>query len=342
MRSILRAACAALLFAVAVFAQNATGRISGTVSDSSGAVVPRAAVTIVNQDTRLNWKAVTDNTGYYVVTSLPVGTYNVQVQARGMRKAEKTGYDLADGASISADFKLEVGAVTESVTVTMHGETVNTVSGELAYTIDSEQVRDLALNGRNYMELVTLMPGVVVTSLDQMGTTTSLSVTNQSINGNRSDTNHLAVDGGMNLDSGSNGSQVNNVGIDFIQQVRVQTSAFSAQHGRNSGANINVVTKGGGQAYHGSLFEVIRNDSLDAKDYFAPVKPELRFNDFGWNIGGPGASRRLLRGKIFFFAGQAWKRVDHFTNPSPQRLPAFAAGRGEVSDPTNPILSSGH
>ena len=341
MRYALRTTCVTLLFTFAALGQNSNGRISGTVSDSSGAVVPHAAVTITNQDTRLTWKAITDNAGYYVVTSLPVGTYNVQVQARGMRKAEKTGYDLADGASISADFKLEVGAVTESVTVTMHGESVNTVSGELAYTIDSEQVRDLALNGRNYMELVTLMPGVVVTSLDQMGTTTSLSVTNQSINGNRSDTNHLAVDGGMNLDSGSNGSQVNNVGIDFIQQVRVQTSAFSAQHGRNSGANINVVTKGGGQAYHGSLFEVIRNDSLDAKDYFAPVKPELRFNDFGWNIGGPVASGRLLRGKIFFFIGQEWKRIHHFTNPSRQTLPTLAEVRGDFSDRTNTIFFPG-
>jgi hypothetical protein len=103
---------------------------------------------------------------------------------------------------------------------------VNTASGELARTIDSEQVLDLALNGRDYMELVTLIPGVAVTSLDQMATTTSLSVTNESINGNRTDTNHLMVDGGMNLDSDSNGSQINNVGVDFIQQVRVQTSAF--------------------------------------------------------------------------------------------------------------------
>jgi hypothetical protein len=341
MKSVFTTACAALLFFVAALAQNATGRISGTVTDTSGAVVPRAAVTITNQDTRLTWKAITDHAGYYVVTSLPVGAYNVQVQAPGMRKAEQTGYDLADAASISADFKLEVGAVTETVTVTMHGESVNTVSGELAYTIDSEQVQDLALNGRNYMELVTLMPGVVVTSLDQMATTTSLSVTNQSINGNRSDTNHLAVDGGMNLDSGSNSSQVNNVGVDFIQQVRVQTSAFSAQYGRNSGANINVITKGGGQRYHGSLFEVIRNDFLDAKDYFAPVKPELRFNDYGWNIGGPLAIGHLLKGKIFFFVGQEWKRIHHFTGPSRQTLPTLAELHGDFSDRTNTIFFPG-
>ena len=335
MKSVIGVTYAALLLAAPALSQNANGRISGSVTDSSGAVVPHAIVTIINQDTGLPRAVLTNNDGYYVVTSLPVGVYKVQAQAPGMRKAEHTGYDLPDAGNVTADFKLEVGAVNETVTVSVRGETVNTVSGELAFTIDAEQVQDLALNGRNYMELVTLMPGVVVTSLDQMSTTTSLSVTNQSINGNRSDTNHLAVDGGMNLDSGSNGSQVNNVGVDFIQQVRVQTSAFSAQYGRNSGANINVVTKGGGEGYHGSLFEVIRNDFLDAKDYFAPLKPELRFNDFGWNIGGPVAFGPVHKGKVFFFVGQEWKRIHHFTNPSRQTLPTLAEIQGDFSDRPN-------
>jgi hypothetical protein len=99
----------------------------------------------------------------------------------------------------------------------------------------------------------------------------------------------------MNLDSGSNTSQINNVGVDFIQEVKVQTSAFSAQYGRNSGGSINVVTKSGGDKFHGSLFETVRNDYLDAKDYFAPVKPPLRFNDFGWSFGGLEGQVLLLR-----------------------------------------------
>src|SRR5262249_25362468 len=167
------------------------------------------------------------------------------------------------------------------------------------------------------------------TSLDQMALTTSLSVGNQSVNGGRTDSNHLMIDGGMNLDSGSNTSQINNVGIDFIQEVKVQTSAFSAQFGRNSGASINVVTKSGGDHFHGSLFESIRNDFLDARDYFAPVKPELRFNDFGWSLGGP-----IKRQKLFFFAGQEWKRIRRFTNPSRQTLPTLAEIRGDFSDRT--------
>jgi hypothetical protein len=321
-----------LVCAAPLWAQNANGRISGLVSDNSGAVVPGVNVTITNTGTNLNWKIVTDSHGYYMVTNLQVGTYNVEAEATGFRKAQQSGFDLPDAGRITADFKLEVGALTESVTVTeVVGETVNTVSGELAHTIDSEQVQDLALNGRNYMELATLIPGVAVTSLDQMATTTSLSVTNQSINGNRTDTNHLMIDGGMNLDSGSNGSQINNVGVDFIQQVRVMTSAFSAEYGRNSGATINVVTKSGGDHFHGSVFETIRNDALDGKDFFAPVKPELRFNDFGWSLNGPVA----VGPKIFFLAGEEWKRIRRFTSPSRQTLPTSAELRGNFSDRTN-------
>lgn len=340
-----RLACAWLalfLTASALLAQNTNSRISGTVSDNSGAVIAGAKVTVTNQETKLNWRTVTDNNGFYVVTSLPVGTYNVGVEMSGFRAALQSGYDLPDAGRITADFKLALGAVNQTVEVTeVIGDTVNTASGEIAHTIDSEQVQDLALNGRNYLELVTLMPGVAVTTLDQMATTTSLSVTGQSINGNRTDTNHLAVDGGSNLDSGSNGSQINNVGVDFIQQVRVQTSSFSAEHGRNSGANINVVTKGGGNQYHGSLFETIRNDFWDAKDYFAPVKPELRFNDWGWSFGGPIAIGRLKRSKFFFFAGQEWKRIHHFTSPSRQTLPTLAELKGDFSDRTTAIYYPG-
>ncbi len=330
---------ALMLAAATVSGQDANGRISGTITDASGAVLPKAHITITNQSTKLTWKTLGDDKGFYTVTNLPVGTYNVETAASGFRTALQTGYELPDSGRVTADFKLELGGTSQSVTVTeVLGESVNTVSGELATTIDSEQVADLALNGRNYMELATLMPGVMVTSLDQMATTTSLSVTNQSINGNRTDTNHLAVDGGSNLDSGSNGSQINNVGVDFIQQVRIQTSAFSAEFGRNSGANINVVTKGGGNQFHGSLFETIRNDALDAKDFFAPVKPVLRFNDYGWSFNGPLVIPHVLKkGKFFFMVGEEWKAIHHYTSASRQTLPTLAETQGNFSDRTNNI-----
>jgi hypothetical protein len=334
----------ALLCAVAATisasAQTIPGRISGTITDSSSASIARAAITVTNQATERKWKVAADAGGFYLVTNLPVGVYNVEVEAPGFRKAAKQGYDLADDGRITADFTLQVGSVNESIEVTaVAGEIVNTVSGEIARTIDSEQVQDLALNGRNYMQLASLIPGVALTSLDQMALTTSLSVGNQSINGSRTDSNHLMVDGGMNLDSGSNTSQINNVGVDFIQEVKVQTSAFSAQYGRNSGGSINVVTKGGGDHYHGSLFETFRNDYLDAKDYFAPVKPELRFNDYGWSLGGPLTFGPLKKGKIFFFGGEEWKKIRRFTNPSRQTLPTLAEITGDFSDRTTTTIN---
>jgi hypothetical protein len=320
-------------------AQSISGRISGVVTDSSGAAIPGAQISVINQGTQVKWSTTSDNNGLYLVTNLPVGTYNVEVEAGGFRKAQQSGYDLTDAGRITADFKLKVGTVTETVLVTaVLGETVNTVSGEIAHTIDAEQVQDLALNGRNYMQLVSLIPGVALLDEDQMALTTSLSVTGQSVNGNRTGTNHLAVDGGMNLDSGSNGSQINNVGVDFIGEVRVQTSAFSAEKGRNSGASINVTTKGGGQQYHGSLFETIRNEVLDAKDYFAPVRPKLRFNDFGWSLGGPVAILGMKKGSLFFFAGQEYKRIRRLTNPSRQTLPTRAERTGDFSGRTNTVI----
>ncbi len=333
---------ALLLLPGVAIAQTDTGRISGTVTDTSGAVVAGASVTVTNQDTHLEAKTTTENSGYYVVINLPVGTYSVTVEAQGFRKTSRNGFTLDNAANLTADFRLEVGAVSETVEVSaVMGETVNTVSGEIRHTIDSEQVNDLALNGRNYIELITLIPGVAVTSLDQMTMTTGLSVSNQSINGNRTDTNNMTVDGASNLVSGSNTSQINNVGVDFIQQVSVQTSSFSAEYGRNSGSNINVVTKSGTAQFHGSLFETIRNDALDANAFFAAVKPELRFNDYGWSIGGPIAAGPIKKGKLFFFEGEEWKKIRKTTNPSRQTLPSLAEMNGDFSDRTTVVYYPG-
>ncbi len=213
--------------------------------------------------------------------------------------------------------------------VSVTGEKVNTTSGEIARTIDGAQVREVALNGRNYLQLASLIPGAVVTNNDQLDLATSLSVTGQSINGNRGESNSLSIDGGNNLDSGSNGSQINNVGIDFIDEVKIQTSNFSAEYGRNSGASINVVTRSGKNSFSGSVFEFFRHDSLDAANYFSPkdssgnpIKAKLRFNDFGGGVGGP-----IMKDKFFFFVGQEYKYIRRQTNPT--RVLAADHGRAE-------------
>lgn len=224
-------------------AQTVAGSISGRVTDSSGGVLPGATITVTNTNTGLVVERTSDESGQFVATNLPVGPYSVDANLSGFRRVQRTGFQLTADGRISADFTLSVGGVAETVDVqAVLGETVNRTSGEIARTIDSQQIKDLAFNGRNYMELATLIPGAVATDFDPLNLATSLSITGQSINGSRGNTNNLTIDGGQNLDSGSNGSQVNNVGLSFIDQVKIQTSNFSAELGRNSGASINVVT----------------------------------------------------------------------------------------------------
>src|SRR5438552_9616617 len=316
-----------LCAAISSSGQTIFGRISGTVKDSNGSAIPNANVTITNVATNLVRTATTDEDGFYTATNLPVGTYTILVSRNGFKKAQQTGVVLAADARLTQDMTLEVGQLTETVQISSSvGETVNTTSGEVARVVDQRQVQNLALNGRNYMQLVTLIPGAVILDEDQLALTTSLSISQAAVNGNRPNYNSLSVDGGFNMDSGSNNSQVNNVGIDFVEEVKIQTSNFSAEYGRNAGASINIVTRRGGNGYHGSAFEFLRNDTLDARNFFSPVKAKLRFNNFGWNFNGP-----IKKDKFFFFVGQEYKRIRQDSAPVKRSLPTSAERLGDFS-----------
>jgi hypothetical protein len=320
--------------ATAARAQNITGQISGRVTDASGGVLPGVTVTATNDATGLTVTRVTDAEGVYTFTNLPVGTYSVGAELQGFRKAQRTGFSLTADGRVSADFQLGVGALSENVEVTaVMGETVNRTSGEVARTIDSQQIKDLAFNGRNYLELASLIPGAVATDFDPLALATSLSVTGQSINGGRSNTNNLTVDGGSNLDSGSNGSQINNVSLSFIDQVKIQTSNFSAELGRNSGAAVNVVTRSGTNQIHGSGRYDFRDEKFDEPNFFAPrdaagnrTKPPLEFRNFEGAVGGP-----VIKNRVFFFGGQQYRIINRFTNPSRQTLPTSAELAGNFA-----------
>jgi len=326
-RTLLSVCLIGLALAPSVLAQTIVGQIAGLVTDASGGVLPGVTITVTNDGTGLVRSVVSDERGAWVVTNLPVGRYGVTAEITGFRKAQQTGFELNADGRLTANFKLEVGGVTETISViSVTGEKVNTTSGEIARTIDGAQVREVALNGRNYLQLASLIPGAVVTNNDQLDLATSLSVTGQSINGNRGESNSLSIDGGNNLDSGSNGSQVNNIGIDFIDEVKIQTSNFSAEYGRNSGASINVVTRSGKNNISGSVFEFFRHDSLDAANHFSPkdsagnpIKAKLKFNDFGGGVGGP-----IKKDKFFFFVGQEYKYIRRETNPARFSLPTTA------------------
>jgi hypothetical protein len=336
-------AFACIVFMAASAAAQNTGQISGTIKDSSGGVLPGVTMAITNAGTGIVRTAVTDEHGTYLVTGLPVGTYTVTAELQGFRKAEKRGFEVTPDGRLSADFSLAVGALTETVEVqAVRGETVNRTSGEIARIIDGAQVRELALSGRNYLELASLIPGAVQIDDDQMALTTSLGTGGTIINGSRGNTNSLMVDGGFNLDSGSNSSQINNVGLNFIDQVNMKTSNFSAEYGRNSGAVINVVTKSGTNQYRGSVFDTLRNDKFDAANYFAAkdasgkrIKGKLDFKDAGGALGGP-----IQKGRLFFFGGVEYKNLSRVDGPFRRTMPTLAelngdfSARAVINDPT--------
>jgi hypothetical protein len=300
-------------------AQDIFGRISGTVTDSSGAFVAGAKVTIVNEATQVVRETAADKNGYFVADQMPVGTYSVVAEKVGFKKITKKGNEVTAGGRLTVDLKLDVGAVTETVTVTATGETVNTTSGEISTTITQQQVLNMALNQRHYESLVGLVPGA---ALQGSGTNPAALTSNYNnsvavTNGQRLDGQNWSVDGGFNLDSGSNNSVFNQVGVDFIQEVDVQTSNYDAEFGRSASSTINVITRSGGNEYHGGGFEFVQNNVFNAENPgtkltnptakgYAAVPP-FHFNDYGWNLGGP-IPYIQRKGKLFFFAGQEWKK----------------------------------
>jgi hypothetical protein len=311
-----------LLFAGAAkfaAAQDIFGRIAGTITDSSGAVVADAKITITNEATLIPRTITADKSGYFAADELPAGTYSVTAEQTGFKTMTKRGNVLSAGGRLTVDLSLVVGVVTETVTVSANGDTVNTTSGEISTTITEDQVLNMALNQRHYESLVGLVPGA---ALQGSGTNPAALTANYNnsvavINGQRLDGQNWSVDGGFNLDSGSNNSVFNQVGVDFIQEVDVQTSNYDAEFGRSASSTVNVVTKSGGDKYHGGGFEFVQNNIFNAENAgtkltnptatgYAAVPP-FHFNDFGWNLGGP-IPYIQKRGKLFFFAGQEWKK----------------------------------
>ncbi|WP_035359699.1 TonB-dependent receptor [Edaphobacter aggregans] len=320
----------ALLFSFSglkAHAQTSFGQISGAVLDSTGAAIPEATVTVTNMNTQVKRTIMSDGDGNYIVTNLPIATYSISVSKTGFRTAQQSDVTISADAKVTSNFTLSPGQATEVIEVQAGTvETVNTTSGELARVIDSKQVENLALNGRNYTQLLTLVPGAVVTNPDIFSVTTSLASTNQTINGNRSDTNNLTVDGAYNQVAGSNGSLMNNVGPDFIGEVKIDTSNASAEYGRTSGPTFNIVTKSGSNAFHGGAFEYLRNNYLDATNYIARQKTQLIYNDFGFYVGGP-----ILKDKLFFFVGEEWKRLRQQAVATTFTVPTTAMLNGDFS-----------
>ncbi|HUQ32410.1 MAG TPA: carboxypeptidase regulatory-like domain-containing protein [Pyrinomonadaceae bacterium] len=317
-----------------VHAQTSTvGSISGTVRDPQGAAIPKAEVVIVEETTAQTRTVRTDDDGNYSAQSLPVGRYTVSVAPQGFKKTIATGVEVHVSDRVNVDLNLEVGQVNETVTVSDAAQLVETESGKVSSLVSEKQVTELPLNGRNYAALVTLVPGLSAPNeggaFGTRGTGLDSHV-DVSVNGNQSNANMWTVDGVNNMDVGSNATLLVFPSIDSIAEFRVERNSFSAEYGQAQGAVINLVTKGGGNDFHGNLFEFLRHDSLNANDWFSnragiPRAP-LSYHNYGGNFNGP-----IVKNRAFFFWSEEWRRERRGTGPLTARVPTAQERIGDFS-----------
>jgi hypothetical protein len=311
-----------LLFAVfstpgLLRAQNISGAIAGTVRDSSGAVVPNATVVATHVETNSPFATATNNDGLYRFPTLPIGTYQLTVELAGFKKYVGSGITLHVNESLTIDVSLAVGQVSQAVEVTAQPAAVNTQNAEVGTLVNGSQVRELPLNGRNFVALTTLVPGTAPGPSGSLDTfdVGLLGATHLSVNGNAANANLWLVNGVNNADIGSNGTLLVFPSVDAISEFTILRNNYSPEFGFASGGIVNVVTRSGGQKFHGTAFEFARNDKFDATDYFLNAaglpKNKLRYNNFGWTAGGPvfiPGHYNNDKKKDFFFFSQEWRR----------------------------------
>ena len=305
------AAICAVSFTRSAQAQLTSGDVLGTVTDTSGAVIPGAKVTLTNVGTNIAASAVSNGTGDYTFNLLNPGQYTVTVEAKGFKKLVIPDFALAAGDRLREDAKMEAGNVEETVQVTASASLLQTDSSTVQSTVTEQSVQDLPLNGRNFINLVQVQPGVNAGSPgaissgqrpdDRAATSTVVA------NGQSDSFNNEMIDG-MDNNEREQGFIGISPSIDAIAEVQVQTNDFSAEVGRAAGAVVNIITKSGTDTFHGSAFEYFRNDIFNARDWFAKAgttpKPEYRQNQFGGSLGGP-----IVKNKTFFFGDVQDNRI---------------------------------
>jgi hypothetical protein len=281
-------------------AQDATARITGTVTDSTGAVMPGVQVTVVNTATQVSRDTTSDHDGFYQVLALPIGAYRVSATRQGFRTVESSEYKLLINQALRVDIKMEVGTASEKIEVGAEAAPVETVNATLGQSVTGRTLVNMPLNGRDALDLALLQPGVVESNDDNGG------AGNYSIAGGRSDSVTFLLDGGLNNDLLDN-SNLLDPNPDAIAEFRLLTSNYTAEYGRNGGGIISEVLKSGSNQIHGSAFDFFRNRVLDANDFFnIPLgipRLDLKRNQFGATLGGP-----ILKDKAFFFVAYQGQR----------------------------------
>ena len=311
-RVCLAASLVSLYASVALRAQD-TSSITGTVRDSSGAVIPGAAVAVSNPAQNLTRSTTTNAAGDYLVAGLTAGAYNLTISVAGFKQYRATGIVLRAAQKARADATLQVGATTTEITV-QGGNVgqVETQSSELSGTVTGKEISQLELNGRNFTQLVTLVPGVSNQTGQDEGTVGVYGNISFSVNGGRVEYNNWEVDGGDNMDNGSNDTLNVYPNVDAIAEVKVLTSNYGAQYGRNGSGTVETITKSGTREFHGDAFEFVRNDVFNARNFFDyPDRSPYKKNDFGYTLGGPffiPNHYNTEKTKTFFFFSEEWRR----------------------------------
>jgi Carboxypeptidase regulatory-like domain/TonB-dependent Receptor Plug Domain len=342
--SLVRLSTVALVFlcVAGVVAAQDTGYISGTVTDKSGAAIAGADVVVKNTAGSLTRNTTTNSDGAYVVPGLPGDTYDLSVTAKGFQKftAQRIVLNVAEKDRI--DVQLTVGTITEEVVVT--GESVaqvETTSSDLTSTITGKQIDNLVLNGRNFTQLVNLAPGVVSQTGQDDAKVGVYGNVAYSMNGGRTEYNNWELDGGDNMDNGSNSTLNVYPNPEAIAEFKILTSNYGAQYGRNGSGTVEVETKSGTSSFHGSAFEYLRNEVFNAKSWEEgadPTQPKAPYkkHDFGYTLGGPifiPNHYNSNKKKTFFFWSQEWRREKNpFTTSPPPNVPSDAQRAGNFSD----------
>jgi len=329
-------------------AAQATGAITGTVTDPSGAVLPGATVEVTSRDTGQVRTAVTAADGFYTIPLLNPGVYQVKATLSGFRTSLRENVTVVVNETVRADATLQVGQLDEQVTVIGETPLVETTNATLGVVIDQQKVVDLPLNGRNFTQLGTLIPGVVAPPAGlggQDGNATPGGFGNVTggfnVNGQRNQSNNFLLDGAANNDSFNTGF-VLRPPPDAIQEFKILTHSYDAEYGRNAGSVVNVVTKSGTNDWRGSAWEFNRDDRLQATNFFATAKPALKQNQFGGALGGP-----LVKNRAFlfsYFEGFQNKQgvTDTRTVLSPAQRGGDFSGGGVIRDPVTGLPFPGN
>ena len=325
--------------------------IVGTLTDSSGAALPDAQITVSNSDKGFTRVVSSDSTGSYSVIRIPLGRYSISVEKAGFQNEVRTDVKLDVGQTLRVDIQLKVGSVSDKVEVSANAVAVETETGAISYVVTSAQVSELNLEARNFANLATLVPGAATLGSGfDPSSVGDLANSTISFNGVPGNFNNWEVDGTNDVDQGSGSNSLMVFpSIDSIAEFRISTSNYSAEYPKSGGAQIEVVTKSGTKDFHGDIFEYVRNDAFDANDWFLnqadqPRNP-LKRNNYGFTLGGPvfiPHHYNTERNKTFFFVSEEWRSYRQGTIVR-QTVPSALQRQGNFGecDPSSPIYDSG-